>query len=437
MEVKRALGIALLALPALAHANFADFFGASASTSSIGGQANLDRRDPTNIYYAPALMAWSQKIGFAFDYSTVHHDFEDINNVVIKNSTNSTPGTTTYGNIPTDYPDYRNVAISANLPIRYDGAGNLGLAYFGPMGNVMEVNTGHPTRPEYVLYHARYRRSMIYLSYAHPLTEELAFSIGTLVGFQTGADAGMQASLTGTGYGSSASTQAKISPSLGAHLSLAMKASVGQIYFAYSQEMKQHLKANVNGEMNDPPVAFDASIDSMIYYDPHTFRVGGALDAGPFQLMGSLEYQIWSGYQTPVVRITRRSTIMSTDNYERVNTRNTLVPRIGVRLAPVDYFAMNAGVSYRPTPLQGDFSGSGNSVDTNTLTFSAGPEFRMRFLEKDWKLSAALIYQKLDEKTVTKSTRQENGNAGDKIGAPGYKIGGSVLAATLGLSLSI
>ena len=421
-------------------ANFNDFFGTGVTTSIIGGQSNGRIGDPNNIYYSPAIHAWNQNINLVANLQSVSHDFKDINNIVTKNSTNNTNSSSQYterSNVKVDYPDYKNNVFGVILPIKSQGAGNLAATYSGPVGSIIEANTGNPTAPEYVMYHSRYRRSMIEVHYAHPFSENFALSLGTKIGLQTGADVNTQASLSGTGYGSSGAAKAKVGPSMAGIFSAALKFESLFTYFLFSQEMKQYLHTNVNGEINDPPAPFDVTVDSMLYYDPYTFRIGGGYKTSALDLLASVEYQLWSGYRTPVMHITKKTFIVSSNDYEKINTKNIFIPRLGTLIHFGESFDWGIGALYRPTPLKGDFSGAGNSIDTNTYALSTGPLLRMKIFNKEIETGLSFQSQKLENKIVTKSTRQENGNTGDKIGAPGFTVGGKILTYAVGIKITL
>lgn len=432
--------ITQLLCPSLAFANFNDFFGTGYSTSIIGGQSNGKSEDPNNIYYAPALHGPNQGIHFAANMQFVRHDFNDINNVVVKNSSNNTNSSSTYterANIKVDYPDYKNSTIGLLLPLKYEGAGTVALSYSGPLGSLIEANTGNSFNPEYVMYHSRYRRSMLEFHYAHPFLELFAFSLGAKMGFQTGADINTQASLSGTGYGSSGSAKAKVDPSLGAILSLALKNKNYFSYFLFSQEMKQYLHSNVNGEINDPPAPFDVTVDTMLYYDPYTFRLGGGVKGESFDFFASADYQLWSGYRTPIMRINKKTFISSSNDYEKTTTQNILIPRLGLMAHLGEKLDWGFGVVYRPTPLKKNFNNAGNSIDADTYTLSTGPQYRFQIFNKNIETGFAFQYQKLIDHKVNKTSGQENGQNGDKIGSPGYTIGGTVLSAAFGIRITL
>lgn len=419
-----------------AKANYAEFFGTAPSTSSIGNQANSDEFDPANNYYIPALMAFSDTLTFSTSAASVGTDFDPIGGVVVKNNTNSTSASES-ASVSTDYESYLGSTFHATLPIAYEGAGAVSLSLFMPIGKTMETNSGDAHLPEYVMYRSRYRRTMIHLNYAHKLSDNFAFSLGTHIGFQAGANTTNNVSLNGTSFGTSAGLKTEVKPSLAAIASAVYRKDNWSAAFTFQQEMKSNLETQANGVINDPTSAlFQITIESMIYYDPHILRFGGTFELGNFTFLGTLEYQLWDNYKTPVIRVKDRGgVIIASDDFEKVQLRNIPVPKAGVKLRINDSMALMTGLSYKPTPLKGNFAGAGNSIDSNSLIFTAGGTLSLKFFGKDLDLSAGAQYHKLEELNITKTPNQENGAAGSKIGAPGYKVGGSVIAASGGLRL--
>jgi long-subunit fatty acid transport protein len=419
------------------YASYPEFFGASFSTAFIGNQANLDSNDPSNNYYIPALLGFSDRVNILLQASATVTNFKRMTGITVTNSTNSTSPSST-GTVENNYPKFFGGALHFALPIGYQHIGTLGLSVFLPIGNLMETNSGDPFLPEYVMYHSRYRRTSIYLNFARKWSDDLAWSLGTIVGFQASADVKSQLSLGGSNYGSFAKARSKVAPSLGAIASVVKKIDHTKLYFTYQQEMKSNLHVDVSGEITDPGLAlFEAGIDSMIFYDPHTFRFGSSYTFHKMEFFGALEYQLWSGYKPPVMDIAKTGgVIVPSNSYERVQIRDTINPRLGMKINLTDRWVTGMGLAYRMTPLKGDFSGSGNSIDTNTYIITTGLQYRIVIWSKDVNLGSSLEYHQLEKKHVTKSSGQENGTAGNKIGAGGYDIAGSIVAASFGVKFN-
>ena len=146
---------------------------------------------------------------------------------------------------------------------------------------------------------------------------------------------------------------------------------------------------------------------------------------------------MWSGYKTPIIDVTKNGgVIVPSTNYEKILTRDTINPRLGIKFNLTDRWSTLLGAQYRMTPLKGDFSGSGNSIDVNTKIATTGFQYRMVIWSKDVHLGSAFQYHHLETKKVTKTAGQENGSAGNKLGAPGYEIGGFILTANLGVKFN-
>lgn len=421
-------------IPSASVAGQAELFGASFSTSGIGNQANFNPVDPSNNYYVPALLGFSSKFNFILQSSSTTVDFEKINNITITNSTNSTSGSTR-GNANLNYPQFYGNALHVGVPIGGEQhLGTLGVSIFTPLGKIVESDSGDPFMPEYVMYRSRYQRTSAYLNFAKKWDESLAFSLGTIVGFQATGVARTNMSLNGASYGSWARAQTKVSPSLGGIFSVVKIFQDSKFYFTYSQEMKSNLKMNVVGEITNPSLAlFDASLSSLLFYDPHTFRLGYGYQWSQLEFFGGLEYQLWNSYKTPVISVVKTGgVIVPSSNYERIQTRDTINPRAGIKFTFLENWNALIGAIYRITPIKGDFSGSGNSIDSNTLIATAGINFKMNLFETDVTLGTSFQYHKLEDVKVTKANLQENGSAGEKIGGPGYTIGGHILAGSIG-----
>ena len=288
------------------------------------------------------------------------------------------------------------------------------------------------------MYHSRHQRTSAFINFATKFNDTTAFSLGTILGFQATADVSTNMSLNGANYGSWASGQSKVSPSLGAIVSVTKRFDFMTAYFTYQQEMKSNLKAIVHGEITNPSLAlFDASMNSMIFYDPHTFRLGTQFSGGDFEFYAGVEYQMWTNYKAPTMEVVKNGgVIVPSSNYEKIKTRDTINPRVGVKYNITNRWSTLLGAQYRMTPLEGDFSGSGNSIDADTIVGTGGVQYRMVIWSKDVHLGASLQYHHMMDKHVTKSANQENGTAGPKIGAPGYDIGGYILAGSMGVKIN-
>src|SRR5690606_1305765 len=113
------------------------------------------------------------------------------------------------------------------------------------------------------------------------------------------------------------------------------------------------LRANATGEINDPTsVLFDISLDTMIYYDPHIFRLSYGEKLGQnFELISTIEYQIWDNYKAPTIFIKRNGgVLLPSDDYEKVKVRNIPVARLGLTWNVLEHVSFALGTFWRPSP---------------------------------------------------------------------------------------
>lgn len=421
-----------------ANANYPEMFGASFSTAAIGNQANYDDDDSSNNYYAPALLGFSEKFNLLLQTSLTEVSPKKIENIIVTNGTNSS-SSSTFGNANTHYKKFYGGTLHAALPVGgNEHFGTLGLSLFLPLGDLVQTNSGHPFLPEYIMYRSRHTGTSVFLNFAKKLNDNFSFSLGTTLGFQATADVKTNLSLNGNATGSWAQGQAKVSPSLGLIASIAKKIDNSTLSFTYQQEMKSNLKTTISGEIINPSVTLlDSRLDSMIFYEPHTFRLGGAIKNKNFEYFLTLEYLIWSNYKAPIMTVAKTGgVIVPSSNFEKINIRDTVNPRIGFKINLTDRWSTLLGAQYRMTPLKGNFSGSGNSVDVDTLVGTMGLQYRMVIWSKDVHLGTSFQYHRLKNKRVNKTSGEEDGSAGQKIGAPGYNLGGHILASTLGVKFN-
>jgi len=430
----------LLLISLSTQANYFEFFGTHVTTRGIGNQANLNPHDPANNYYAPAQMAFSDTFNFSTSLSSTVTDFEPINGVVIKNDSFQDPALNEeVGSVSTSYQKYYSASLHIALPLAKE-LGTIAVSLSTPVGSLIETNSGNAFLPEYIMYRSRYRRALALFNYAKKLGDSWAFSLGAQLGFQAAATADTNVSIQ-SDYGSYGSMKSKVKPSLGLLFSTIYRPSDDfQLYFSYQQEMKNNLEANAFGKVSISTTTdyiLDLNITSMIFYDPHIFRLGTGTRLGMLKLYGLVEYQMWGNYKTPLMRVAKRGGgIQPSSDYEVLKVKDIFVPKVGMGINVTENIELDLGLAYKPTPIEGDFSGSGNSLDADSTILAAGALYKSKFFDFPLQLGGSLQYHMLKDQSVTKTPGLENGDPGNKIGAPGYKIGGSILVGSVGLTFN-
>lgn len=418
----------------LSYASIPEFFGAGPITGALGGQYSASKRDPQNNVYHPSLLGQNKKVVFDFSFLQIQPTFNKIDNVLIKSSINDSSSTNQNGEVNTDYPTTNNFSLHASLPIT--GIGSLNISLFLPVFSLMETNSGDPHLPEYIMHRARYKRTQAYFNYAHPLTDAWAISIGGVLGFQAGGRVNSLLNLGTSSTGSLSSSRLKVEPEMSLILSTSYQTEERSLALTVQQEMENNLKIQTFIKTGQPvPTPNEMTIESMNYYDPWIVRLSySELFIDSLKLIGTLEYQMWDGYSTPKMKLIKNEGIvLGSSEYENLQTKNILTPKLGLTYNFDESLVGALGFSYRPTPIKGDFSGPGNSIDTNSLSTSAGLSYQTNLFSQSMEFGGALQYTKLEEKTVTKTSNKEDGSSGTKLGSPTYTIGGDIIAFFVGL----
>jgi len=422
-------------------ANFPETFGSSPNTSGLAGQSSGDVEDPSNAYYFPSMAVFSRDINLSASLISVTPSFEPINNIVTLNDLNDETGNSSEetGSANTNYDTVNMAIIHATLPLKRTAA--ISLSGFFPVGLMMETNSGHPFLPEYVMHRSRYKRTQIYLNFAQRFLHSWALSLGVTMGMQTGGnmDTVMNFSNNDSSIGSFANSKIKVKPNIGGQISLIRNTRNSQLGFTLVQEIKHNIKLRTFVKTGDPlPLPNDLLIQSMQYYDPWTFRIGYTRKLSYIDYIANIEAQYWENYKSPVVRLeVINGNLLPSSNYETIKTRAIIIPKLGVRIHATNDTNIMLGAAYRQTPFDGDFSGAGNSIDTDSVILGTGLNSRWNLFGVNTELSLSAQYQHLMEKKVVKTAGIESGSSGNKLGSPGYTIGGNILSIGAGIKISL
>ncbi len=410
------------------YANIAEHFGASTTTMGLAGQSNFKSSDPSNNIYAAAILADEMKTSYSLSSYYVQTNFKKISKVVTDSPINSGETTEKYGSIDPNPDSQMYSAFHGSFALFKAIKSKLNISFFLPSEKIFEANSGDPYRPEYVMYNSRFNRTIGYVTYAQKL-ESFNFSIGFMSGIQSNGETFIIAKDNGSQTPSSGKMQFNAKPSTALNFSFSKETDWGTSFFSFQDEMKSKFENKASGytPIGAGPINFSWDMSSMLFYDPRIYRLSHNFKNYFF----SLEYQDWSGYETPVLKMKSNSssTFVSSSPLENFTTQSILIPKVGFTISD-----FNIGVSYKPSPLKLKDGAAGNSIDTDTFNLGLGYNYQFRFLDQSFLLSSAIQYQRLKEITIKKDPKRENGENGEKIGAPSYKVGGDVYALSIGLS---
>lgn len=412
----------------MAFANISEFFGASATTMGIANQSNFNPDDPANNIYNASILANSEDNSFSFNQYAIDTNFKSIDDIIVTSPINSGETTDQSGSVDTNYNNQYLNSMHGSFKIFKALKAKLNISFIIPMEKVVEANTGDPYRPEYVMYRARFTRLISYFTYAQQL-QKFSYSIGVMTGIQSNGETYVVARDSGSSNPTSGKMQFNAKPSTALNFSISKDHSWGKTYFSFQDEMKSNLKNTASGytPIGASSLKYSWDLSTMLYYDPRVIRMG----LYKKNLIISVEYQDWSGYETPILNMKSNGGILiSSEGVENFKTRNIIIPKIAYTLSD-----FSVGLSYRQSPLDLIDGASGNSVDVDTTIISFGHNYKFNALEQDFNFSTAFQYHDLKTTKITKDQNRENGDAsGNKIGFPEYKAGGSIYALSFGLN---
>lgn len=428
-----------------ANASLAEMFAPSAKTLAHAGQAGTENADAENNFYSPSLLGFTQNNSYSFSSFYIATDFNSINNVLIKSSLNSS--TTEYGNVDTNYDPVTMGSFHASFPLfKKRLKTKLGLSVYFPTDKLTQTSSGDFWTPEYVFYRARYIRTGFAFNVIQPFfvngKVDWTISFGINGSFQTTGETYMIAN----GFGDTEPTSGKLKfdvrPQASPVISYTkvLPEKMGLLSASYHHKIENKLSTDASGYTpinNTSNIPFDVTLKSLLYFDPSIMRVNWIKQWNTLTFNTTLEYQIWSDYRTPKIEIVSRTGFNSSVDYEKMTTKDILIPKASITWQFIPTTSVTAGAFYRQSPLENNLNNAGNSIDADTTVLSLGASHRINFLEEQFTLHAAYQHQILESTNVVKTANMENGSAGSKIGSPGYSVGGTVQIVSFGVNWEI
>lgn len=413
-----------------------DYFGSSAATMALAGQANFNASDASNNQYAGSLLAKSKNTAYSFNFIAIDTNFKKINNVVVASPINSAETSEKYGSVDTDYDNQYILSMHGSFSVFKRLSTKLNLSVYVPTEKVLEASTGDPYRPEYVMYRSRFQRTIFLANFAHQF-KAFAVSIGGMSGFQSNGETYVVARETGSSNPpSSGKLTFNARPSMALTFSLSKKFEDIDAYFSFQDEMKNELSNHAAGytPIGASSLKYDWDLSTMLYYDPKIYRLGFNKNWSRLKAFTTLEYQDWSGYESPVLRMDNNGGfLLGSENQDNFTTQNIFIPKLALEFQ-AEKNSYSAGLSHRPTPLKFKSGASGNSIDTDATIFAFGYQRQFSAIGQAFNFSTGLQYHQLKTTTISKDPDRENGDSGYKIGAPNYKAGGEVFILSFGLN---
>jgi long-chain fatty acid transport protein len=442
-------------------ANVGEMFGFGSQSFGLAGAGSALGQSVSAAYHNPAALAADDsgarfKISYAFMY--VQPTFTPISNVVTQNS--FIADGLSISNVDMNYKPTVGQELGFSYRLFPDFANiTVGLITFLPFNQIAFMDTGEAYVPEYILYRARTQRPQV----------EMALGAQLGKGFHAGAGAHMAFSLTGNGAvflntqsGTASSMRftssltPKLAPYFGLYYapkdSILSLASVFRMPVASDSNFTFRSSARVFGPL--PGVDFNFLAVSALFYDPMALELGGTVQALSWlRLVAQLDYQVWNQFQAPALLITQpQSTAIGTASFPisagsvpAFKYLNIVVPRAGAEFALSEKSTVRVGYYYRPSMIDGIPTGAGNYLDPAKHALNLGYGLKLPHfltLENPVQIDFNLTYQLLVGFHVTKTPGNEANDgsaaslADQKIGAPGYDVGGNLFGGGVSLSLA-
>lgn len=380
--------------------------------------------------------------------------FQDIDSVVTQNVVNSDandPAT----KVNTDYPATFGQSIgfsvqSLTSPRRW----GFGAVAYLPLDRLALVESGESFVPEYTLHRGSNQRPEFHFAASGLLLPNLSLGLGLQLGSKL--DLGTTIFLN---QGAGTASSMRISASLKTKASL-----VGGVSWIFSDALSFGLNfrlpsaqpqvlnvtagARAIGTVNALDFSFPAV--STMYYDPFTLQLGTEWKSSATRtLFLQLDYQAWSKFESPTIRILDPQTSTCAPNcgvkfVEGRNlapkTRDLWIPRVGHSWKWEDQ-TIRLGYTFRQSIYKMLPTEAGNAIDPDEhrVGLGYGREFdSFLVFDAPGRMDLHVAYSYYRRSHVEKSPGDENGDlANRKVGAPGYDIGGHALGAGVSVQFDL
>ncbi len=392
--------------------------------------ANSTMSLPTDAYsqsYNPSLMAFQPKVLASFGMEGSIAKFENISGVIV--DTPSLSGTSNYttGSVDTQVPDsfLYTIGIQAPLSKKAEDPLHLGIIVSSPVAKVLGIDTQDAYQPQYAMYLNDTQRLHFETNLAKALSENLALGLGAQIYYIQGTTSTARLP-TGAGNNSTARLRADVKPAVAPTAGLTYTAgetknlSLGFVYRGKQDSRSQVDFSNIIGlGFGSNPFVLTAT--NSLYFDPETFMLGASYLSGKNKFSASTHFERWSDFSGTTMVLTF-TTFKDTFHQTLADTKyhDVFTWHAGYEHGISEDLAIRLGYAYIPSPVP-DQNGESNVLDSDKHEgfIGAGYKWQSDLTDGPLHIDACAFLHYLTPKTVTKVS-------GLSVGAPGYKIGGTV-----------
>lgn len=436
-----------------AWANLLENVGANSSSAAMAGISAQGPGATTGALSNPALLSGSanrtERMKLQFSVVSLVPSMTDINNVVVANEYAS--GSTTpvsFGNVDNNYKATLGTVLSANYRFGDQQKWGAGIFAYIPTLQMFYSDSGEAFVPEYVLHRSRTQRPQIAFGGARSLSPTFSLGFGAQVAYSLTGNGNVLLNQNANDPSSmrfSASMKPLLQPYLGLAWEPSAKMQTGFVFrFPRSSDINFTLNSGARIFGGTGALDFNLKAAAAMTYDPMAFELAQTMKLSDrVTAFGQVDVQFWNQFQPSAMNIECGANCVVAVNPSKnpaFDFRNIVIPRAGLEWK-LPHWTFRTGYYYRPGIIaQGSVNGAGNLLDPSRHSVSAGAGFSgPKFLEFDapYTLDFHVQYQSLVSETVTKTSGNEIGAAGSKIGSPGYTVGGKLVGAGLSLTLQI
>jgi hypothetical protein len=440
--------IAFAIAPRGACAAIGDRFGYTSEDAALGGaRVGADELSSASAFDNPAQLSLlpgaSSASAVRFHWSVLYSkpSFTDIKGVVVQNPVNSdqAEGTARSANVDTGYPATFGQSVGfAVRSKKSDHHWGFGAVAYLPLDRFALLDSGESFVPEYTLHRGRTQKPEFQLALSGLIAKGLSFGAGINLGARLTSDTTIflnQGAGTVSTMRIAASLKTEATPYFGLVYVASDTVSTGLVARLASsspESLNVQASARAVGNVAAPDFSFPAL--ATMYFDPFTVSVGTQWRYSSTNILYfQLDYEAWSKFQSPTIVIQNQACDPNCGvDFEpgrdlSGRTRDILVPRIGHSWT-IGTNELRVGYAYRPGIYRELPTGAGNAIDPDEHRFSVGYGWAIEslpFFDAPGRLDLSGLYSIYRKQTVVKTPGDENGDvANQKVGAPGYTIGG-------------
>jgi len=419
---------------------FVTQYGFGPASTELAGMTAAGPSDAFSAYLNPARLgdglSEDHRFRATWGLEYLHADFTPITNIVINSPVISGVSGPVVGNYDASVPDGFGQWLGVEYLVTPFWNLTVGAAAFLPLNGLAQLDTGPIYQPSYVLYGSSWQVPKVVLSAGVQPAPWLRFGLGASVNFAATAnvDLYLQAS---DGTASDQRVQEVLTPTIAPLMGLDIDTGFGHVGLTVRAQSVTTVTLNTSASarvFGDLQAAIDfgylstASLD----FEPWSFELGYRFPelAGLITPMIQVSYQMWKEMQLP------EASINNSSQFQPTLTPDVVFQDIFVITAGAEFrigsVIARIGYTYRPSIFADLPSDVGNLIDPDRHLVGLGVSIP---LTDKLTLDVDGQFQYLVPDNVVKTPGDEFGNeSGEKIGAPGYPIGGFVYGGGLSIS---